>query len=49
MRRYLVEYHYGNTNGQTILELRSGSESEALSVLRGRVPSDVIIISITPA
>ena len=49
MRRYLVKYRYGNTYGQTILELRGGSESEASYILRSRLHSDVIIISITPA
>lgn len=48
MRRYLVEYHYGFTNGQTILELRTGSESEALEILRRRLPPDVRVVSFTP-
>lgn len=48
MRRYIVKYQYGFTSGQTILELRTGTESEALEILRRRLPSDVRVVSITP-
>ena len=49
MRRYLVKYQYGFTSGQIILELRGGSEGEALAELRRRYPADVRVVSITPA
>ena len=49
MRRYRVKYHYGSTNGESVLELNGGTESEALAVLCKRCPSDVQVISITPA
>jgi hypothetical protein len=49
MERYRVKYHYGSTNGETVLELRGGSEGEALNELRRRYPSDVYVVSITRA
>jgi hypothetical protein len=49
MERYRVKYHYGSTNGETVLELSGGTESEALALLRKRCPSDVQVISISRA
>ena len=50
MGRYRVKYRYGvGTAGETVLELHGGSESEALSELRKRYPSDVQVVSISPA
>lgn len=46
MERYRVKYRYGpRSAGETVLELRGGSESEALSELRRRYPSDVQEVS----
>ena len=45
MERYRVKYHYGSTNGETVLELRGGSEGEALNELRRRYPSDVYVVN----
>ena len=49
MKRFRVKYHYGSTNGESVLELIGGTESEALAVLRKRCPSDVQVISISLA
>ena len=50
MERYRVKYRYGaGSAGETVLELRGGSESEALCELRRRYPSDVQVVSISRA
>ena len=43
MNRYRVKYRYGaGTSGEMVLELNSGSISEATSKLRNYCPSDII-------
>ncbi len=50
MGRFRVKYRYGaGTAGETVLELRGGCESEALCELRKRFPSDVQVVSMSPA
>lgn len=50
MERYRVKFRYGaGTSGERILELRGGTESEALTELRKQCPADVQVISITRA
>lgn len=52
MSSYIVKYRVGMTNAQTSINLRYGSESEAIEALkaRGTVGRDksIIILSITP-
>ena len=47
MNRYRVKYRYGTSSGERTLELRGGTESEALTELRKQCPSDVQVVSIT--
>lgn len=50
MKRYRVKYRYGvGTSGEMVLELNSGSISEANSKLRTYFPSDVQAISVNLA
>ena len=47
MERYRVKFRYGTTSGERTLELRGGTESEALAELRKQCPSDVQVVSMT--
>ena len=50
MERYRVKYRYGaSSQGEMVLELRGGSESEALSILRRHFPSDVQVVGMSRA